>query len=840
VLIHNAGIIVEVSDTCAQMFNCESPAVVGRHLLEFTAPEHHVLMAAYALPGTDRTFNSIGLRPNGERFPVEVVETCFRASSLRVVAMRDLGERRIRERMRRRSDQENRNLAQTDFAVDGISVHRAGRLVESNEALTRMSGYSPAELMGTQPDLLMTGSERPVLLERIRTGDSRRFDSYVLRKDGTSLAVEICTMVISGGEQLTAFRDISQRRDAENALLASEDRFRDLVEHCNDLIGTHDLNGVILSANAAVGNALTIPSADLPGRNLRQYIEENWHHSFAAYLETVRRDGVATGTARVTTEFGQLRVWEYRSTLRTDDVTTPIVRILARDVTEGEESLAGVRHSEKHFRSIIENSPDLIGIIECDGTLRYHNPSMDRALGLTPRPEETSFLDFVHRDDRSAATTFLLSQIAEAGANGVIELLLKHSNGTYRSFEVAARNLTSAGVVTAVLVNARDTTDRHRLESQLAQANRLSSLGRLAATVAHEFNNVLMGIQPFAELMQRPDASRSLITKGAVQISNSIQRGKRIALEILRFTQPARPVTSQLDLHEWWKTFGPEAATVAGNVVHLVSNIENGMWVVADKQQLSQVMANLVSNARDAMPGGGTITLNATRPEAHALFPFGIVMNPERFIHISVCDTGQGMVPEVLHHIFEPLFTTKKSGGTGLGLAVTHQVISQHSGYVFAESEVGVGSTFHMFLPIGTGASSVVAPVRTQSASLEGLTLLMIEDEPSIVEGVSALLDAEGIKVASVGTGQAAEAAVTQFRPDVVLLDFGLPDIDGSEVYKLLRKLHAGLPVIFATGHGDRRAIHEYLGDSRTRFLQKPFEIATLLEMISDLRRETV
>jgi two-component system cell cycle sensor histidine kinase/response regulator CckA len=510
--------------------------------------------------------------------------------------------------------------------------------------------------------------------------------------------------------------------------------------------------------------------------------------------------------------------------------------ISSTGVMEREESRIAGRRGEEDFRSIIENAPDLIAIIELDGKLRYHNPSIDRVLQIPPesvvgRP----FLDLVHPDDAQKASRFLQRQIADPAANGMVELRFHHHNGAWRSFEVVARNLTSAGVVTAIVTNARDITDRKLLEAQLAQANRLSSLGRLAATVAHEFNNVLMGMQPFTELMQRPNVSPSMISKGAWHISNSIQRGKRIALDILRFTQPAQAVTALLDVGEWLEKFTPEAETVLGNVIRLISRVPHrGMCVVADKEQLSQVMANLVANARDAMPAGGTLTVEASQPHADSVFAFGIVTNPERLIHISVSDTGIGIGPDVIERIFEPLFTTKKSGGTGLGLAVAHQVLTQHGGYIFAESEVGRGTTFHLFLPRGIAPCTETCEVPDVTQKPCQRTLLMVEDEQPIVEGVSALLTFEGVTVVSVGTGGEAAAAVTRYHPDIVLLDFGLPDMDGSEVYTILRKMNPVLPVIFATGHGDRRAIHDGIGDRHTRFLQKPFEMTELLEMMAE------
>jgi two-component system cell cycle sensor histidine kinase/response regulator CckA len=374
---------------------------------------------------------------------------------------------------------------------------------------------------------------------------------------------------------------------------------------------------------------------------------------------------------------------------------------------------------------------------------------------------------------------------------------------------------------------------------QLTQANRLGALGRLAATVAHEFNNVLMGMQPFAELMQRPDAKPDLIAKGAGHIANSIQRGRRIVLDILRFAQPYQPVMAAVSLRELWETFAPEAENVLGNITSIVSAIPEGLFARADRTQISQVLANLVANARDAMPDGGTLTVKANDLGADACFQFGVVPYPERFVQISISDTGKGMPREVMERIFEPLFTTRQSGGTGLGLAVAHQVMMQHEGYIFAESEPGHGSTFHLFLPKAVAPPPARKSVRTDAnRAPASRKVLLIDDEEMIVEGITALLEECGIEVESIGSGFEAADIIARFHPDLVVLDLGLPGMDGSEVYALIRALDRKLPVIFATGHGDRQALLDFLHDPHTRFLQKPFEITDLLDMMVDVESE--
>jgi CheY-like chemotaxis protein len=270
-------------------------------------------------------------------------------------------------------------------------------------------------------------------------------------------------------------------------------------------------------------------------------------------------------------------------------------------------------------------------------------------------------------------------------------------------------------------------------------------------------------------------------------------------------------------------------------MVDVVSTIPHrGLFALTDRTQLFQVMSNLIANASHAMPSGGRLTIEASVPEKDASFPFGVVPHPDRFVQICITDTGHGMVPEIVERVFEPLFTTRQSGGTGLGLAVAHQVLTQHGGYIFVESEPGNGTTFHLFMPhaVRPSANPNDPGARPRPAARR---LLFIEDEPAIVEGVAAVLAEDGIEVEGLGSGYGVVEALTRFHPDVVLLDYGLPGMDGSEVYACIRKVDPSIPVIFATGHGNRQILQESLRDPRTRFLQKPFEVADLLELMVGL-----
>ncbi|HEX9460874.1 MAG TPA: PAS domain S-box protein, partial [Thermoanaerobaculia bacterium] len=540
-----------------------------------------------------------------------------------------------------------------------------------------------------------------------------------------------------------------------------------IAAESGDLVCTHDVEGRILSVNLAACQALGFSANELCKMTIRDLMPVSDSAGFDDYMQTLIRDGAAVGLMKIVTPGGRCRIWEYHNTLEANHGSTPFVSGVARDVTDREETFLEVRRSEDYFRSIIENASDIIAIVGRDGHIRYGSPSVERVLGY-PRKALAGIdsLDLIHPDDAAVTVAFLACQLADPLAVQTVELRARHQDGTWRSFEVVATNLVDRGRTTAVVINARDITERKLLEAQLVQANRLGGLGRLAATVAHEFNNVLMGMQPFAELMQRPDATPQIIAKGAWHISNSIQRGRRIVLDILRFSQPHVPVTATVNLGEWWEGFAPEAEAVVGNLIDVVSTISSrGLYVIADRSQLSQVLSNLVANARDAMPGGGTLTVRANELHADAKFSFGVVPHPDRFVQISIGDTGHGMSPEVMDRIFEPLYTTRQSGGTGLGLAVARQMLTQHGGYLFAESKAGSGSTFHLFLPKAappeTTNASASAPARKPAAR----KLLIIDDEHSISDGIATLLGQDGMEVEALTTGLLAVQTISRFRP---------------------------------------------------------------------------
>ena len=488
-----------------------------------------------------------------------------------------------------------------------------------------------------------------------------------------------------------------------------------------------------------------------------------------------------------------------------------------------------VQEREEYFRALTENVSDVIAILDSNARISYVSPSIERVLHYSA--EEligTSHFALVHPEDRDRVmATFERLVAEESGPASTASYRCRRKDGVWRIHESVGTNLLSHPQIRGVVLSTRDVTERENLERELEQLRRLTSLGRLAAQVAHEFNNVLMGIGPVVEVLRQQGARNPQLLRFADLISASISRGKRITTDILRFGRPSQttlhPVNVQELIGQITEEVGP---MLAEGIVLDVNAPETPMYVSADLPQLSQVMINLALNARDAMNGKGGILTIGVLPGSSDL--------RQRFVHFTVTDTGQGIAAEDLPHIFEPLFTTKKSG-TGLGLSVVFQIVAAHGGHISVESKPGDGSTFHLFIPAVDHGPRKPPDDHHEPASLpQNLRVLLVEDDEAVACGLQWSLEAQGIDVHLVGKGADVSRAVAGFRPDLIVLDLNLPDEDGRSVYRRIGA-ESQLPVIFSTGHALEREIETLLDNPRAAFLMKPYSPHDLVRTIHQL-----
>ena len=495
---------------------------------------------------------------------------------------------------------------------------------------------------------------------------------------------------------------------------------------------------------------------------------------------------------------------------------------------------------ELYFRALTEKVSDIITIVDGKGVVRYESPSVRTILNYEPADlEGTSVFDLVHPEDLPHVTAAFERCLSTGGVQSA-ELRVLHQNGSWLMMEAIATNLLSDSQVRGIVINTREISERKQLEQRIEQASRLSSIGRLAAQMAHEFNNVLMGIQPFIGVIRKKLAHDPQILRFADLMNSSIDRGRRITHDILRFTRPSPPALKVFDVSELLAHIGQELRPLLDDRISLeIEQPSQPIYMEADRGQITQVMVNLALNARDAMAstGGGMLHIRATTGSSHAIYRFGSVPTADRFVHIQLTDTGEGIDPENLKHIFEPLFTSK-TAGNGLGLAIANQIVARHGGYIFVESEVGHGTTFHIFVPaavVDPHVGVITAGPKQELRPGHALRVLLVEDEPAIATGIGSSLESEGMTVRILDRGEHVVQAVEDFQPDIIILDVALPDIDGRQVFDAVRSRWPVMPIIFSTGHATEGDLETYLRHQHVGFLLKPYSTADLLTTMAGL-----
>jgi len=488
------------------------------------------------------------------------------------------------------------------------------------------------------------------------------------------------------------------------------------------------------------------------------------------------------------------------------------------------------------FRLLTETATDIVAIVAGEEPIvRYVSPAVERCLGYAP--EELigrNGIDLVHPEDRARVK----GRLASFTEGPVIpyNYRLHHKDGSWRFVESVARDLRDHPLIRGIIVNTRDVTERLRLEREVAQLNRVTGLGRLSAQIAHEFNNVLMGIQPFIGVIRRRAADDPQLLRMTELMTASVERGRRITHDILRFSRPAEPSFAAVDVIDLLNAAAEEIRHRLAGVRLRIAAPASPLSILADRGQIMQVLINLATNAHDAMRAhGGTLTIAASGSDAST--PFHGLLDQRSFVHFIVSDTGEGIAPENLDLVFEPMFTTKQAG-TGLGLSVVQQVMTLHNGHVFVESTRGRGTSMHLFIPMAT-SEMPSAHAETTRYAAPPLRVLMVEDDSTIVTGMTAALSDEGLVVRAVHTGAEAAAAVDEFEPDLMLIDIRLPDADGRDVYDAIANRRPDLAVIFSTGHAMEREFETYRNRPRVGFLLKPYSIEELMKTILQVTHES-
>jgi len=526
------------------------------------------------------------------------------------------------------------------------------------------------------------------------------------------------------------------------------------------------------------------------------------------------------------------RTAELRASLQEKDT-------LARGLAGSEEAL---REANETLRSLIEASPLAVVVLDTEGSVRNWNAATERIFGWPAAEIVGQRLPYVPPNLEDEARSLVDRALGGETLTGVETQRLR-KDGTLVDVAISVAPVHGpGGVVTGTIAVLADVGERAQLEAQLRQAQKMEAVGRLAGGIAHDFNNLLTAITGYAGLLLRGLNDPSLRAK-AEAIGKAADQAASLTSQLLSFSRKQVLASRLLDLNAVLARIESVLRRVIGEDIQLVSVQAPGLWPIrADPGRIEQVLMNLAVNARDAMPRGGTLTLETANVELSESFSRlhpGAGSGPH--VLLSVTDTGQGMEPEIQKRIFEPFFTTKAVGsGTGLGLATVYGIVKQSEGYITLESAPGSGSTFRVYLPRAANVQAEAEPLEAPPPEPETAsapddrateTILLVEDEDVVRDLTCEVLEERGYTVlAARHAGEALLIAERHPGPiDMLLTDVVMPHMGGRELAQRVAPLRPGVQVLYVSGYTDDEVLRHGVMEAEVAFLQKPFTATALL-----------
>ncbi|MGB2868050.1 MAG: PAS domain S-box protein [Bacteroidota bacterium] len=648
----------------------------------------------------------------------------------------------------------------------------------------------------------------------------------------------------AANEELTRrIREFESRerecRKTERALRESEERYRRLSESTMEGIVIHE-NGMILDANPAFATLVGYELADVIGKEaaafaapesrdvVRKHILEGYDKPYEVLGQ--RKDG-STFPVEL---FGKSIPFEGRS-----------VRVTAiHDVTGRKQVEKQLELQKSYFQQLFENSPAGIVVLNTDDIVLNANKAFEHMFQYAIDEMRGSKLNSFIVPESLVDEAQEYSALAQNRNIVQRESVRQKKDGSPINVSITGYPIIIDNELVGIYGMYVDITERKILETNLRQAQKMESLGTLAGGIAHDFNNILAIIMANASLVRKHVNDAEKIPKIMEAIGKATQRGAALVRQLLTFARKTEILLESVQVNE----IVPEMAklideTFAKTVTIAVHLDEKLPSIIGDANQIHQVLLNLCVNARDAMPSGGTLSLNTTLVRRGALrlqFPKA---NAHEYVCVKITDTGIGMDEATRNRIFEPFFTTKERGrGTGLGLAVVFGIMESHHAFIDVETELGKGTTFYLYFPVHTRELARTAPDEEREKEVRGgtETLLLVEDEELIRETIAAVLGDKGYTVLTAVDGSEAIQMYKQRATDIalVLSDIGLPKIGGVEVFSTLKELNPNVKVILASGYLEPKTKTELVKAGAKAFLQKPYEETELFGKIREILDE--
>jgi two-component system, cell cycle sensor histidine kinase and response regulator CckA len=770
---------------------------------------------------------------------------------------------------------------------DALSIADCShRVLWANETFALMFGYRAEEMIGqplenfvVPPDKL---AESKWMTETLARGERIAVETKRKTKDGVLLEVSVsCAPLLLDGAMAgfyAGYRDISDRKRVE-ALSSALYRVAEKSSTAHDLhqffasvhsivdeliyarnfyIALFDPTTELLSFPYFVDQNDVVPVPKKLGRGLTDYLIRTGEPLLATpeVLQAMEDRGeVERNGARSldwmgvplkvnSHTFGALVVQTYSQNVRYGERDKEILTFVARQLASAVEikrNEQALRRSEARYRSLVQSSVYGIYRASLEGRFLDVNPALISMLGYGSA-EEVLLLDpekdvFANPEEHAR----LVEEFRRSGRLDGVELKWKRKDGSRITVRISGRAVSSADEPADVLeAIAEDVTDRRALEDQFRQAQKMEAVGRLAGGVAHDFNNLLMVIGGYAEvILSKLPSDHPLHEKGKA-IQQAADRATTLTRQLLAFSRKQLLELKVVDVNAIVQDMERLLRPLIGENVKLATLLAPAAALTrADAGQLEQVLMNLVVNGKDAMPGGGTLTIQTQttvvdlshRREQQFI-------RPGNYVVLSVSDTGMGMDKETQSRIFEPFFTTKEKGkGTGLGLSTVYGIVKQSGGYVMVQSEKGQGSTFQIYLPQVDGRADDNSSPAPDAARGGSETVLLVEDEDSVRQLVRDTLAAKGYSVLEAKSGEDGLETAARHRGTIqlVITDVVMPGMGGRELVKKLAETNPTTKVLYLSGYTEDTIVSDGSIESGTAFLQKPFSLQNLSRKVREV-----
>jgi len=633
-----------------------------------------------------------------------------------------------------------------------------------------------------------------------------------------------------------------ERWQGDMELRRAADNYRDLVENLNDIVFSLDVEGNVTYISPPIERLSGYRTTEIVGRRFADFV----HPDDRQLLLNCFAEAFA----------GNLKPYEFRlvdkntfahwcrSSSRAQFIRDQAVGLTSVivDITAQRHTQDALRQAEQKYRTIFEEA--VVGIFQTDPKGRYItvNPALARMLGYgSPEEAKTSITDLSRQlyVDPERRREFM-SLMEKEGTVRDFEVQVYRKNGSKMWVSANARAVYQNGRVVAYEGTNEDITERKLLQQQLLQAQRLDAVGQLAGGIAHDFNNLLGVVLGQGELllarMEPADPSRRRID----QICLAAQRAVSLTGQLLAFSrqQILHPVV--LDLNAVLRNLNDMMGRLIGEDIVIVNRLDPALGrVKGDACQIEQVLLNLAVNARDAMPQGGTLTIETSNVGIDRVAQLYSGAGPGQYTLLAVTDTGIGMDEETMTQIFEPFFTTKeKSKGTGLGLATVYGIIKQSGGYISVTSELGFGTTFSIYLPRTDEALEVEKRLSNLHSSSRpgGETILLVEDSAPLRSVTREFLDDAGYLVLEADNAELALQLAEKHRSPICLMitDVVMPRMNGRVLAERLKKTQPRMKVLYVSGYTDDAVFRYGVRPGRSDFLNKPFTRDVLLNRVRE------